>query len=84
MLRDVTVGNGEEGANANQPRVLRPIRGAHFARVAAGATHSLALTSSGQVYSFGEGSFGALGRPHALHFGLLTFCKASWHLAATP
>lgn len=29
--------------------------------MAAGATHSLALTSSGQVYSFGEGSFGALG-----------------------
>lgn len=32
-------------------------------RVAAGAGHSLALTSSGQVWSFGQGSFGTLGMP---------------------
>lgn len=54
-------GLGEEGVSAPQPRILRPIAGAHFARVAAGDTHSLGLTSGGQVYSWGEGSFGALG-----------------------
>ena len=68
-MLDLYAGNGEEGAKAAQPRVLRSIRGAHFARVAAGATHSLALTSSGQVYSFGEGSFGALG---------MTPCTSFW------
>ncbi len=62
-MHGCVAGTGEEGASAAQPRVLKRIRGAHFARVAAGATHSLALTSSGQVYSFGEGSFGALGAP---------------------
>ena len=54
-------GLGEEGGSAPQPRMLRPVAGAHFARVAAGATQSLGLTSGGQVYSWGEGSFGALG-----------------------
>ncbi len=30
-------------------------------RVAAGAAHSLILTTSGQVYSFGQATYGALG-----------------------
>jgi E3 ubiquitin-protein ligase HERC4 len=30
-------------------------------RVVAGACHTIALTGSGQVYAFGQGTFGALG-----------------------
>ena len=55
------VGLGEEGPSVPFPRILRPTGGAHFARVAAGAMHSLGLTSSGQLYAWGDGSFGALG-----------------------
>ena len=54
-------GLGEEGPSVPYPRILRPTGGAHFARVAAGAMHSLGLTSAGQVYAWGDGSFGALG-----------------------
>ena len=43
------------------PRFIKGAQEHHFVRVAAGAGHSLALTTSGQVWSFGQGSFGALG-----------------------
>ncbi|XP_057857304.1 uncharacterized protein LOC131066540 isoform X2 [Cryptomeria japonica] len=44
-----------------QPRIVKGTRDFHFVRVACGAAHSLALTGSGEVYSFGQGTFGALG-----------------------
>lgn len=53
-------GQGEEATGSPIPRIVRGTR-EHFVRVAAGANHSLALTGSGQVFSFGDGSFGALG-----------------------
>ena len=43
-------------------------------RVAAGKAHSLALTGSGRLYSFGAGSFGALGLS----------CFHPWHLELVP
>lgn len=54
-------GLGEVGVEQPQPRFLKNTKEHHFVRVAAGAGHSLALTSSGQVWSFGQGSFGTLG-----------------------
>ena len=57
------------------PRILRPTGGAHFARVAAGAMHSLGLTSSGQVYAWGDGSFGALGQLSQPRISAVT-CRA--------
>ncbi len=58
------IGLGEIGVEQPHPRFVRGTREHHFVRVAAGAGHSLALTSSGQVWSFGQGSFGTLGMPH--------------------
>ncbi|KAH7441352.1 hypothetical protein KP509_03G034500 [Ceratopteris richardii] len=43
------------------PRILKGSRELHFVRVACGSSHTLALTGSGSVYSFGQGVFGALG-----------------------
>ncbi|KAL3150238.1 hypothetical protein ABBQ32_000096 [Trebouxia sp. C0010 RCD-2024] len=56
------LGLGEVGVEQPQPRFLKNTKEHHFVRVAAGAGHSLALTSSGQVWSFGQGSFGTLGQ----------------------
>ncbi|KAH8943563.1 hypothetical protein BDL97_13G058500 [Sphagnum fallax] len=44
-----------------QPRIVKGSRESHFSHVAAGGYHTLALTGSGDVYSFGQGSSGALG-----------------------
>ncbi len=57
-------GLGEIGVEQPHPRFLKGTKEHHFVRVAAGASHSLALTSSGQVWSFGQGSFGTLGAHH--------------------
>ena len=48
-------------ASTTHPRKLRGTKEEHFVRVAAGKAHSLALTGSGRLYSFGAGTFGALG-----------------------
>lgn len=60
MLIDST-GLGEIGVEQPHPRFIKGTKEHHVVRVAAGAGHSLALTSSGQVWSFGQGSFGTLG-----------------------
>ena len=57
----VKTGLGEIGVEQPHPRFMKGSKEHHFVRVAAGAGHSLALTTSGQVWSFGQGSFGTLG-----------------------
>ncbi|CAM6124002.1 unnamed protein product [Calypogeia fissa] len=47
--------------DAVQPRIVKGSRDHQFVRVACGSAHTLALTGSGDVYSFGQGAFGALG-----------------------
>ncbi len=42
-------GIGEQEGSAGNPRILRMPKGIHFARVACGTNHSLALSSGGQV-----------------------------------
>ena len=42
-------GMGEQGGSAGNPRILKTPRGVHFARIACGTNHSLALSSGGQV-----------------------------------
>lgn len=54
-----SAGLGEIGVEQPHPRFIKGSK--DFVRVAAGAGHSLALTSSGQVWSFGQGSYGTLG-----------------------
>ena len=61
-----STGLGEVGVEQPHPRFIKGTKELHFVRVAAGAGHSLALTSSGQVWSFGQGSFGTLGRSSVL------------------
>ena len=58
----VAAGSGAPGANP-VPRLLTlPGAVGHVAQIAAGSTHSLALTSTGELYAFGENQFGQLGR----------------------
>ena len=43
------------------PRLISAFTGIRIARLAAGDTHSLAVTASGQLYSFGRNANGQLG-----------------------
>ena len=57
-------GLGEQvGVEQPHPKFIKGTKEHHFVRVAAGAGNSLALTSSGQIWSFGQGGFGILGMP---------------------
>ena len=49
------------GVDLLQPRYIAGSREMHFVGVACGMGHTLGLTGSGRVYSFGQGTFGALG-----------------------
>ncbi|KAL2629156.1 hypothetical protein R1flu_013842 [Riccia fluitans] len=57
------VGHKEAAGSVDsvQPRIVKGTRELQFARVACGAAHTIALTGSGDVYTFGQGGFGALG-----------------------
>jgi alpha-tubulin suppressor-like RCC1 family protein len=58
----LAAGSGLPGPNpAPQPLTLPGAVG-RVAQLAAGSTHSLALTSAGELYTFGENQFGQLGR----------------------
>jgi hypothetical protein len=58
-----TLGSGSEAANPTPARVNLPGAGSgeRIVAVAAGAGHSLALTSTGQLYAFGRNFYGQLG-----------------------
>ncbi|OAE31917.1 hypothetical protein AXG93_4485s1040 [Marchantia polymorpha subsp. ruderalis] len=57
------VGHKEAAGSVDsvQPRIVKGTRELQFVRVACGAAHTVALTGSGDVYTFGQGAFGALG-----------------------
>jgi alpha-tubulin suppressor-like RCC1 family protein len=54
-------GSGTELANATPLRVSLPGAAGPVVQIAAGSSHSLALTSTGQLYAFGSNEFGQLG-----------------------
>jgi alpha-tubulin suppressor-like RCC1 family protein len=56
-----TTDNGTENANPAPERVTLPGTSAPVSQIAAGGAHSLALTSTGQLYAFGSNRFGQLG-----------------------
>src|SRR5690348_3742286 len=56
-----TSGTGTENANPVPALVTLPGQTGHVTQIAAGAFHSLALTSSGQLYAFGSNKYGELG-----------------------
>lgn len=64
--------------NVTHPHILKGTRELHFVRAACGATHSLALTGSGAVYSFGQGTFGALGHGNTQSCSVPTVIKDLW------
>ncbi|KAG0575477.1 hypothetical protein KC19_5G006600 [Ceratodon purpureus] len=66
-----------------QPRIVKGSRDLHFARVAAGVAHTLALTGSGDVYSFGQGSNGALGHGNLDSCSTPSIVKSLWSLGIT-
>ncbi len=53
--------SGTEEANAEPTLVTLPGASGVVSQIAAGSEHSLALTSTGQLYSFGENRYGELG-----------------------
>lgn len=57
------LGSGSEAANPTPARVNLPGAGSgeRIVQVAAGGAHSLALTSTGQLYAFGRNFYGQLG-----------------------
>jgi alpha-tubulin suppressor-like RCC1 family protein len=52
---------GSDSANATPARVTLPGAVGQLAQIAAGLDHSLALTSAGELYAFGDNVFGQLG-----------------------
>jgi hypothetical protein len=53
--------NGTSEPNPTPTQVTLPGASGPVTQIAAGALHSLALTSTGQLYAFGENDFGQLG-----------------------
>jgi alpha-tubulin suppressor-like RCC1 family protein len=54
------LGHGDE-ADQHTPRMVAALQGVRVSAVAAGEYHSLALSTAGEVYSFGQGDYGLLG-----------------------
>ena len=55
-------GAGTDAVNDQPQPVALPAQNGPIVQIAAGAAHGLALTASGQLYSFGENLYGQLGR----------------------
>jgi alpha-tubulin suppressor-like RCC1 family protein len=58
----VASGSGMPGPNPTPQLLSLPGAVGRVAQLAAGSTHSLVLTSTGELYTFGENQFGQLGR----------------------
>ncbi|KAJ8028688.1 E3 ubiquitin-protein ligase HERC2 [Holothuria leucospilota] len=61
-------GEGEDGklghgnrTQCERPRVIESLRGKEIVDIACGGAHSAAITSSGELYSWGKGRYGRLG-----------------------
>jgi alpha-tubulin suppressor-like RCC1 family protein len=57
-----TIGNGITAANPTPESVILPGADGPVTQIAAGQDHSLVLTSTGQLYAFGDNQYGQLGR----------------------
>lgn len=56
-------GNGSDTANPTPAPLVLPGASGPVSEIAAGGDHSLAVTSTGQLYAFGSNRFGQLGVP---------------------
>ncbi|CAM0901590.1 unnamed protein product [Alopecurus aequalis] len=55
------LGHGTTVSHWIPKRVSGPLEGLHVSAVSCGTWHTALITSSGQLYTFGDGTFGALG-----------------------
>ncbi|XP_010242447.1 PREDICTED: uncharacterized protein LOC104586793, partial [Nelumbo nucifera] len=55
------LGNGSEVSHWIPKRLSGQMEGTHVVSISCGPWHTAAITSSGQLFTFGEGTFGALG-----------------------
>ncbi|NXA36467.1 HERC5 ligase, partial [Eudromia elegans] len=58
------LGVGRQLCSARDPQLVEGLRGVALAQLAAGAAHSLAVSVSGAVYSWGKNASGQLGLGH--------------------
>lgn len=55
------LGHGNEGSHWVPKRVNGPLEGRHVSCISCGPCHTGVVTSAGQLFTFGEGTFGVLG-----------------------
>ncbi|CAK9171457.1 unnamed protein product, partial [Ilex paraguariensis] len=55
------LGHGNEVSRWIPKRVLGPLEGIHVSSISCGTWHTAVVTSAGQLFTFGDGTFGVLG-----------------------
>lgn len=75
---------GSTGMQVELPRVVKELRSMHVVRVAAGGSHTLALSSTGGVFSCGSGLHGQLGRDTSKGAGGGRGCCDGWSEGCGP
>ncbi|KAL6606916.1 hypothetical protein ACP70R_042569 [Stipagrostis hirtigluma subsp. patula] len=88
------LGHGNDTSHWIPKKVYGPLEGLHVSSVSCGPWHTAVVTSLGQLFTFGDGVFGALGHGDRLSTniprevsslkGMRTVCAAcgAWHTAA--
>lgn len=77
------LGNGTRADRATAARVHLPST-VHVTTLVAGGEHALALTSAGQVYAWGENSYGELGAPTGAECPGIAACSTTPVLVRLP
>uniref|UniRef100_A0A7N0VAS9 Uncharacterized protein n=1 Tax=Kalanchoe fedtschenkoi TaxID=63787 RepID=A0A7N0VAS9_KALFE len=88
------LGHGNQVSHWVPKRVIGPLEGIHVSYISCGPWHTAVVTSAGQLFTFGDGTFGVLGHGDRISFsqpreveslkGLRTVWAACgvWHTAA--
>uniref|UniRef100_A0A7N0ZUT3 Uncharacterized protein n=1 Tax=Kalanchoe fedtschenkoi TaxID=63787 RepID=A0A7N0ZUT3_KALFE len=88
------LGHGNQVSHWVPKRVIGPLEGIHVSYISCGPWHTAVVTSAGQLFTFGDGTFGVLGHGDRISYsqpreveslkGLRTIWAACgvWHTAA--
>lgn len=49
------------GSSCDRPKIIEALQGFEIVDIACGGAHSAAITSSGQLFTWGKGRYGRLG-----------------------